>query len=220
MGGLVGGLFNLFEGDPTSGEQQGLGSLAGFENNAGEGAVNAGLGFNNAILSGNPEAIAQVEAPEIRAGQQQVQQTAEQNALFGNRGGGTNSATNSAQSNERGNIINLTGQLQQGAAQSDLNAGLNLTGQGASNLTSEAGLAEQNNQRLTNDVSGIAQGAASIAAPFLGGGGDLSSAVFPDTGAGAPNEAGSVSPGTGWATGTGGPTPQWGVNDYQMPAAN
>jgi hypothetical protein len=167
MGGFVGSIFDLASGDPTSGEQQGLQGLSGFENNAGEGAVNAGLGFNNAILSGNPEAIAQVEAPEIRAGQQQVQQTAEQNALFGNRGGGTNSATNSAQSNERGNIINLTGQLQQGAAQSDLNAGQNLLGQGAGNLVSQAGLASANQQRETNDVSGIAQGAADIASPFL-----------------------------------------------------
>jgi hypothetical protein len=163
MGGFVGSIFDLASGDPTSGEQQGLQGLSGFENNAGEGAVNAGLGFNNAILSGNPEAIAQVEAPEIRAGQQQVQQTAEQNALFGNRGGGTNSATNSAQSNERGNIINLTGQLQQGAAQSDLNAGQNLLGQGAGNLVSQAGLASANQQRETNDVSGIAKDAGSIA---------------------------------------------------------
>jgi hypothetical protein len=175
MGGFVGSIFDLASGDPTSGEQQGLQGLSGFENNAGEGAVNAGLGFNNAILSGNPEAIAQVEAPEIRAGQQQVQQTAEQNALFGNRGGGTNSATNSAQSNERGNIINLTGQLQQGASQSDLNAGQNLLGQGAGNLVSQAGLASANQQRETNDVSGIAQGAADIASPFL----DPSAAAAP-----------------------------------------
>jgi hypothetical protein len=168
MASLASGLFNIFEGDPTQGEQQGLGSLAGFENNTGEGAVNAGLGFENSILSGDPTKIAQVEAPEIRAGQDQIQQQAEQNAFFGNRGGGGNSAVNSAQSNERGNIINLTGQLQQGAAGAELGAGENLLGQGSSNLNSEANLAVQNNQRLTSDVGNIAQGAASIASPFLG----------------------------------------------------
>jgi hypothetical protein len=168
MASVASGLFNIFEGDPTQGEQQGLGSLAGFENSTGEGAVNAGLGLDNSIISGDPTKIAQVEAPEIRAGQDQIQQQAEQNAFFGNRGGGGNSAVNSAQSNERGNIINLTGQLQQGAAGAEIGAGENLLGQGSSNLNSEANLAIQNNQRLTNDVGNIAQGAASIASPFLG----------------------------------------------------
>lgn len=170
MGGLVGGIFDLFGGNPTAGEQNALQGVSGFENNTGESAVNAGLGFENQILSGNPQAIAQLEAPEIRSGQDQVQQQAEQNALFGNRGGGTNASTQVAQSNERGNIINLTGQLQQGAAATELGAGEDLLGQGSTNLMNEALLAQQNRQRQVGDVSGIASDAASIAAPFVGGG--------------------------------------------------
>lgn len=169
MGGLVGGIFDLVGGDPTKSEENALQGLSGYENNTGEGAVNAGLGFENQILSGNPEAIAQVEAPEIRAGQDQIQQNAEQNAFFGNRGGGSNSSNNAAQANERGNIINLTGELQQGAAQTELGAGENLLGQGASNVVSQADLASANRQREVGDVSNIAQGAAEIAEPFLGG---------------------------------------------------
>ena len=167
MGGLVGSIFDLAEGDPTSSEQHGLGDLSGFENNAGEGAVNAGLGFNNAILSGNPEAIAQVEAPEIKGQQDQIQQAAQQASIFGNRGGGGNASAQGAQSAARGNIINLTGSLQQGAAASDLGAGQNLLGQGATNLNSEAGLAAANQQRQTSDVGGIAQGVGEIATGLM-----------------------------------------------------
>lgn len=179
MASLVSGIFDLASGDPTQSEQNALQSLAGYEANTGEGAVNAGLGFNNAILSGDPAAIARVEAPEIRAGQDQIQQQAEQNAFFGNRGGGTNSSTQAAQEKQRGNIINLTGELQQGAAQSDLGVGTNLLGQGSSNYTEEANLAAQNQARKTADVGGIAQGAAEIATGFAGGvpgvgGGDFS----------------------------------------------
>ncbi len=166
LGSVASGIFDLISGNPTQSEQNALGSLGNYESNTGEGAVNAGLGFNNAILSGNPEAIAQVEAPEIRAGQDQIQQTAEQNAMFGNRGGGTNSSTQAAQSNQRGNIINLTGELQQGAAQSDLSAGQGLLGQSSGNYQSEAQLAAANQARQSSDVGGIAQGAAEIASRF------------------------------------------------------
>ncbi len=167
MGSLVSGIFDLASGDPTKSEEQGLQSLSGFENPTGEGAVNAGLGFNNAILSGDPSKIAQVEAPEIKAGQDMIQQNAEQAAMFGNRGGGGNASTQAAQAGERGNIINLTGQLQQGAAASDIGAGENLLGQGATNLNSQASLAAANQARKASDVGGIASGAASIAMPFL-----------------------------------------------------
>lgn len=174
MGGLAGGIYDLFAGNPTQSEQNAFGDLSGFENNTGEGAVNAGLGFYNDILSGNPEAIAEAEAPEIKAGQEQVQQQAEQNAMFGNRGGGTNSSTNAAQSGERANIINLTGELQSGAAGAELGAGENLLGQGSTNLGNEANLALQRQNQVAGDIGGIASGVASIASPFLegiGGGG-------------------------------------------------
>jgi len=73
--------------------------------------------------------------------------------------------------------------LQQGAAQTELGAGTNLLGQGSTNLMNEANLANQNRQRQVGDVSGIASGVASIAAPFLGGAGPgATSSVAPQLG--------------------------------------
>jgi NADH dehydrogenase/NADH:ubiquinone oxidoreductase subunit G len=167
MGGLVGGLFDLFSGNPTAPEQGALQDVGNYGLNTGEGAINTGLGFEGDILSGDPSKIATALAPEIKAGQQQVQQQAEQGAMFGNRGGGTNAATQAAQSGERGNIINLIGGLQQGAAGAEIGAGENLLSQGTGAETTAADLALKNRQRQTSDVSGIAQGVADIAMPFL-----------------------------------------------------
>lgn len=167
MGGLVGGIFDLFAGDPTSGEQKTLKDVGNYGIGTGENAVNTGLGFENDILSGDPAKIAQVLAPEIKAGQQQVQQAAEQGAFFGNRGGGTNAGTQAAQSEARGNIINLIGDLQQGAAGAEIGAGENLLNQGTGATTGAADLALRRRQQQVNDVSGIASGVADIAMPFL-----------------------------------------------------
>jgi hypothetical protein len=167
MGGLVGGIFDLLGGNPSQQEENALGSLAGYEGNTGEGAVNAGLGFYNSILSGNPQEIAQALAPEISAGQGQIQQQAAQNAFFGNRGGGTNSSTQAAQAQQRGNIINLIGGMQKGAAGAELGAGMGLLGQSGTNYMNEADLANQWRQSQVGDINDIAQGAAQIASKFF-----------------------------------------------------
>ncbi|MFZ3343316.1 MAG: hypothetical protein WA213_20735 [Terriglobales bacterium] len=175
---LAGGLFDLFSGDPTQKEQGEFGSLADYGINTGEGATNAANTYYSGILSGNPEEIAQTLAPEIQAGQQQVQQQAQTNAEFGNRGGGTNASTQGAQSNERGNIINLIGNAQQGAAAGEAGIGSNLLGIGSSSLGNEANLAAQNQQREASDVGNVAAGAASIATGFAGGSGDPYEALY------------------------------------------
>lgn len=169
MGSIASGIFDLLGGNPTQKEQNQFGDLSNFETGTGESGINAAQGYYGGILSGNPEEIAQTLAPEISAGQGQVEQNALQNAQFGNRSGGTNAATQAAQSQERGNIINLIGGLQQGAAAGEAGIGENMLPQASSNLGSEAGLAEQNRQRESADVGGIAQGVADIAMPFLGG---------------------------------------------------
>jgi hypothetical protein len=171
MGGLISGLYGLFSGNPAQQEENALGSLAGYEGNTGEGAVNAGLGFYNSILSGNPEEIAQALAPEISAGQGQIQQQAEQNAFFGNRGGGTNASTQAAQAQQRGNLINLIGGLQQGAAGAELGAGMGLLGQSGTNYMNEAELANQWRQQQLSDIGDITQGVGQIFSGLTGGGG-------------------------------------------------
>lgn len=169
MGGLVGGIFDLIGGDPAGKEHQAYQDLYGFENPLGEKSINQGLGWESDILSGDPAKIAQALAPEIKAGQDMVQQQAQQGAQFGNRGGGTNAATQAAQAGERGNIINLIGGLQRGAADTLTGAGENLLNMGSSNIGHSADLAYRNRQRQVGDIGGIASDVASIAMPFLGG---------------------------------------------------
>lgn len=174
MGGLVSGIFDLFSGDPAAKEEGMLGDLGKYETGTGEGATTAGLDFYKDILSGDPTKIAEVLTPEIKSGQQQVQQQAEQNAFFGNRAGGTNASTNAAQSGERANIINLIGGLQQGAAGALTNAGTTLLGEAPTPINSAAGLKINRQNQVGSDVGGIAQEAAQIATglPWGGSGAD------------------------------------------------
>ncbi|MDE2099385.1 MAG: hypothetical protein KGL39_19190, partial [Patescibacteria group bacterium] len=167
MGSLATGLFDLFSGDPTKQEQNQFGDLGNYESNTGQKATNAAQGYYSGILSGDPSQIAQELAPEIKAGQQQLEQQNLTNAQFGNRGGGTNASTQAGQSQERGNIISLIGQARQNAAGAEAGLGTNLLQQSTGNIANEANLAAQNQQRLGSDVGGIVNGAAQIATGFM-----------------------------------------------------
>src|SRR5579859_1859279 len=155
MGGLVGGIFDLINGDPAAQEEHQLGGLTGFESNLGEPLANAGAGFEQSILSGDPTRLATALAPEISSGQQQVEQNLLENANFGNRGGGTNASTQNAKAAERGNIINLEGGLQRDTAGAAVGQGAGLLGQAASNLGTQADLANRRRQSEVSDVGGI-----------------------------------------------------------------
>src|SRR6185437_1867663 len=138
MASMVSGIFDLLGGNPVEKEQNEFGDLSNFETGTGEGATTAANDYYKGILSGNPEEIAETLAPEISAGNQQVQQLAQTNAEFGNRGGGTNASTQAAKSQERGNIINLIGGLQQGAAAGEAGIGENMLPQASKNLGYES----------------------------------------------------------------------------------
>jgi hypothetical protein len=167
MASLASGLFDLFEGNPTQREQEQFGGLSSEQLGAGEGAETTAETYFNNLLTNPTVAL----APEIAAGQGQVEQQRLQDANFGTRSGGTAAATEAAEGAERGNIINLMGQTQGSAANALGTLGEAQVGAGSSALGSEATLANQRRQQLNQDVGGIAQGAAEIAAPFLGGGG-------------------------------------------------
>lgn len=173
MGGLAGGIFDLMGGNPAQSEQNQFGSVANYGINTGEGATTAANNYYQGILSGNPQKMAETLAPEISAGQQEVQQQAQTNAEFGNRSGGTNASTQAAQGQERGNIIDLMGGLQKGAAGAEAGLGSNMLSQGSKNLANQANLALGWRNQQVNDVNGIASGVASIAMglPMGGGGG-------------------------------------------------
>ena len=171
MGGLVGGIYDLFGGDPTAGEEKQLGSLGTFDTGVGEGLTAAGANFEREILSGNPTEIATALAPEISTEAGQVEQQRLQGSEFGTRSGGTAAATNAAESKSRGDIINLEGGLQANTAGAAVGQGTGLLGQASSDISKKAELDAQNRQRTVGDVSGIASDVASIATPFLGGAG-------------------------------------------------
>jgi hypothetical protein len=170
MGGLVGGLFDLFSGNPAGKEQDQFGGLAGYQTGVGEGLTTAGAGTEESILSGDPSKIAQVEAPAISAQQGQIQGQELQNANFGNRSGGTNASTQAAQGQGRANLIDLTGGLIGNTAGAAVGQGTGLMGQASSNLGNEAQLATQRRQQEVGDIGGIASSLGAIASPFLGGG--------------------------------------------------
>jgi hypothetical protein len=188
LGGLVGSIFDLASGDPTEKEQKRFGSLSDEQLAAGQGAETAAQTYDMNLLNDPTKAL----APEISAGQGQVEQQQLQNSNFGNRGGGTNASTQNAENANRGNIINLMGETQGQAASALGSLGTSEVGTGSSALGNEADLANQRRQQQVSDVNGVAQGAASIATGMMGGGagaaagGDpyetLYSAQHPDTG--------------------------------------
>lgn len=170
MGGLVGGIFDLAEGNPTQSQQNELGTLGNEQVSTGENLVTPAATYDENILSGDPTKIAQSLAPEISAGQSQVEQQRLTGANFGTRSGGTTASGNAAESQERGNIINLVGGLQKSTADSAASLGTQQESAGAGNITTQANMAAANQKREAGDVGDIASSAASIAAPFLGGG--------------------------------------------------
>jgi hypothetical protein len=170
LGGLVGGIFDLAQGDPTQGEQKKFGSMGDYQTGVGEGLTTAGAGFNEDILSGDPTKISQALAPEISFGQGQVEQQRLHDANFGTRSGGTAASTANAEGANRGNIINLVGGLQKSTAESSLSHGGNLMDSASSNIGNEAQLAEQRRQQQVGDVNGIASSVASIATGLPMGG--------------------------------------------------
>ena len=143
MGGLVGGLFNLFSGNPTEKEQNQFGALSGYQTGVGEGLITPAAQYEESILSGDPTKTAQAMAPEISANQQQTQQFKNQTAEFSPRSGGTAASVANADTSGRSNLIDLLGKEQSGAASTSLSAGSGLLGQASSNLGNEANLANQ-----------------------------------------------------------------------------
>lgn len=113
-----------------------LNSSSQFATGLGQNNLTQSSEFFSNLLNNPMKAL----APEVSAGQKQVQQQAKTNAEFGNRGGGTNASTQAAASGERGNIINLMGQTQTGAASSLASSGSSLLSAGMGG--EEAGFGE------------------------------------------------------------------------------
>lgn len=150
----MGGFFSaLFGGsNPTLNKTiNQLGDLSGYSQNIGQGDTTQASNYFRNLL-GDPAAQAKALAPEISGQQQQIQQANNALAQFGTRSGGTGAAQVAAPAQARGNIINLLGNLQGGAARSL--AGLGTTNLGlAQNANAER--AQQSQERMKNYMQSI-----------------------------------------------------------------
>ncbi len=130
------------------------GKLAGFSSGQGQANTTAGSGFFNSILSGDSTKIASALAPAISAGQQGVQQQKQQIANFSNRSGGSTAKVNSLDSANRGNIINMVGGMQSGAASTLLSSGQSLLGTALGGYSQQADLAQKQMDNWSNSIFG------------------------------------------------------------------
>lgn len=147
-----------------------VGSLGDFSTKVGEGDTTAASKFYQDILSGDPSRIASSLAPEISSGQTQGQQAKQGLAQFGTRSGGTAAATAGIDAGTRGNLINLEGGLQQGAAQGAGSLGTANLGMAANDTMNQAKLAQQRMQNLMDSIlgKGISSGLGTLESWGLG----------------------------------------------------
>lgn len=142
--------------------------ISNFNNNAGQTNETDASNFYQGILSGDPSKIAAVEAPEIAAGQQQTQQAKQNAAQFGTRSGGTAATGEAADASNRANLINLTGQLQSGAAAGEAGLGENQSSTGLAANGQAASISQEELQNMMNSVLG--SGIGDLANTALQGG--------------------------------------------------
>ena len=162
MGSIASGIYNLMAGDPAQQQEEQLGTLGQTQISTGQNLVTPAATYYENILSGDPSKIAQSLAPEIAAGQGQVEQAALRGANFGSRSGGTAAASRAAEDANRGNIINLVGGLQSHAADAAGSLGSNQENMGAGNVHDVAGMKTAAQNRTAGAIGGIASGAASM----------------------------------------------------------
>jgi hypothetical protein len=143
-----------------------LNSTSQFATGLGEGNTTAASTFFTNLLNDPFKAL----TPEISAVQNQTQNAARNNAVFGSRSGGTAASTAAASNNARGDILNAAVGAQTGAAGELGSLGSNLLSTGQSGTEAafgEAQTLQQQRQAKINDI--IKSSLAVAAAPFTGG---------------------------------------------------
>lgn len=161
-GSLFGGQSKTLSSDINQ-----TGQLSGFASGVGQNNTTQGSNFFSSLLSGDPTKIGTALAPAISAGQQGAQQQKNSTAQFGNRSGGTNASMQAIDAATRGNITNLVGGAQTGAASTLLSSGSGLLGTALSGYNQQAGLSQQQMQNWQQSIFG--GGISDLAAGALGG---------------------------------------------------
>lgn len=132
------------------------GQIGDFATGLGMGNATAGSTWLRNINSGDTSKMTQAIAPEISAQQGQISQAKKQMAEFGSRSGGTAAAAANMGAQGRGNIINLLGGLQSGAANALLSSGNTLLGTGLNADTTSAQLSQERMDNWNNSIFGKA----------------------------------------------------------------
>lgn len=166
MGSFLASIFGGSSPGTTAAEGT-AGNIAGFGTGTGESAVDAGLGFQEGLLSGNQAEEAKLLAPEISNIQKQGQQQLNTAAQFGNRSGGTNASAQNNIDTQRGQVSDMISKLTGGAATSVTDTGMGLLNTGLNASNSQASDAEQQLQNFQNSILG--SGASDFAATGLNG---------------------------------------------------
>jgi len=130
------------------------GSLAGFAAGQGTGDISAADKFWKSILSGDSSKIGQALAPAVSANQQQGQGAKNTLAQFGTRSGGTAAAGAGIDAAGRGNMINMIGGMQTGAASNLGSMGQNLLQAGMQGYGQEAQLSQERMKNWANSILG------------------------------------------------------------------
>lgn len=147
------------------------GQIAGFSSGIGQNSTTKGTNFFSSLLSGDPTKIGQTLAPAISAGQQGVQQQKNQISQFGSRSGGNTAKVASLDAANRGNITNMVGGAQSGAASSLLSSGSGLLGTALSGFNQQADMSQQQMENWSNSIlGGLTAGAVNLGASALTGG--------------------------------------------------
>jgi hypothetical protein len=134
--------------NPTlGGDINQAGQIAGTETSLGEGAQQAGLGFQEQILSGNQADEAKLLAPQISNIQKQGQQQIQTASQFGTRSGGTNAAAQNNIDTQRGQVSDMISKLTGGAASALPGEGQNAVNTG---LTANQTQADESEAQLKN----------------------------------------------------------------------
>lgn len=167
------GFFGIGMG-PSKQENTQFGNLAGvgsFGISEGEGDISQADSFWKSILSGDPNKISKILGPQTSAINQQAQQQKKTLSEFGNRGGGTNAASQEAGDSVRKSYDSMVSDLTGKAAGALGASGSSLLAAGASaseGAFNEANTIQQQHAAKLNDIF---KSITSIAAAFIPGGG-------------------------------------------------
>lgn len=132
----------------------------GFATGAGEKGLTSAMGFNDALMSGDPKAIMKMLGPQIGQAEQQGQQAKQTAAQFGNRSGGVNAGMQMLDDQTRAQIQDMISRLTGQAVATEGSMGQNLLNTGLSADQQAAQIAQMQHQNLMSSLLGQGIGQA------------------------------------------------------------